>query len=125
MFLDELKSVYSLKSAVLDLKNRFMLDAVPEYKAAHQKHAQEHDALLEDLGAEKSPSARDSQEQNERKRHYMEGLRHLAAVHRSLATNATDVPVPLDAVFKDYLYGNPFEEHKSGERRPGSRGPGM
>lgn len=117
-FMEELAVVAGLKGSVLDLRNRYLEDALPEFSALHKKHAEAH--ALEAASLEGRDSSKDP-------RHRREGLLYLASVHRDLAGRAAKLngPVPLKALFTSYLYGNPFQESKrESERRPG-RSPGM
>jgi hypothetical protein len=121
MFLEELKSVFDLKRDVLDLKNRFMEDSYPEFKAAHQLHAKEHRELAAVLEKDRRNPGRHIDR--------IQGLRHLGAVHEDLVAKfaAKGGPVALESVFKTYLFGNPFEEHKGSREGPprDPRTPGM
>jgi hypothetical protein len=155
MFLKELDFVLELKGAVLDLRNRFMEDACPEFQDVHQQHVRSHRREEERLkeadpprkrkgerppssqapGADRTRSGNDESRRFDRRdqesrKHHIVGLRHLSDVHRDLVSKSwfQEGPVPLSKVFKDYLFGNPFQE--SGDRGkkelpPRDRGPGM
>lgn len=117
-FMEELAVVAGLKRSVLDLRNRYLEDALPEFSALHKKHAEAHE--LEAAPAEGRDPSIDH-------RHRREGLLYLASVHKDLAARAAKVngPVPLNTLFSSYLYGNPFQETKRQEERGPGRSPGM
>ncbi|HEU4339457.1 MAG TPA: hypothetical protein VFS19_05270 [Planctomycetota bacterium] len=114
-FMEELAAVAELKRGVLDLRNRYMEDALPEFGAIHGKHAKAHEL-------EAGPEDRSSDALHRR-----EGLLHLAAVHKDLAGRAAKVrgPVPLKDVWSTYLFGNGFQETKKVPREGPGRSPGM
>src|SRR5262245_26883453 len=124
-YLREVRFVRELQKAVLDGRNRYMEDALPEFRDLHVQHAHAHD-----LEAGEQQDALRQGKEGERSKHLQVGLRHLADVHLDLVGKAAGVngPVPLDSVFRNYLFGNPFQE--SGDRGKGRRrdpppGPGM
>lgn len=131
MFMKELDFVMELKGAVLDLRNRYLEDAYPEFKELHYRHVRMHEREDERIAESEPPKEKKGQGRNKGNReHHRSGLRHLTDVHRDLVSKSwnADGPVPLKAVFKDHLFGNPFQE--SGDRGkvkrgPGENGPGM
>ncbi len=129
MFLEELEFVGTLRKAVLDKKGRYLEDALPEFRAVHEEHAWRHEQEEGELIRAEPPKERKGDGMARLRRvHHMAGLRHLSQVHRDLVGKAAKVdgPVPLDAVFRDYLFGNPFQESRGTEReRDWRRAPGM
>ena len=122
LFLEEVKFVHELRKSVLDLKNRYLFDAQPEFAAAHERHARAH-ADAEPLAVPEKTKEIGRVAKDNSEEHTIQGLRHLSAVHHDLAIKGEfrDGPIPLDAVFKDYLFGNPFQESGQG----GKKSPGM
>ena len=129
LFLREVAFVLELAPAVLDGRNRYMEDALPEFKALHEAHAAHHDKEGARISAVTAlPKATDPEVFLSRRNSYVEGHSHLRKVHTDLVAKAAerDGPVPLSVVFNDYLYGNGFEETMSGDRnRERPDAPGM
>jgi hypothetical protein len=129
LFLKEVSFVLELAPAVLDRRNRYMEDALPEFRALHAAHADHHHKERDRLGAMKpAPGVKDPEVFRSRRDSYAEGMGHLERVHHDLVAKAEDLkgPVPLSVVFNDYLFGNGFEENMEGDRnRQRPKEPGM
>lgn len=129
LFLKEVAFVLELAPAVLDGRNRYMEDALPEFRALHVAHAAHHHKEKDRIGEMKPPpGVRDPEVFRSRRDSYAEGLVHLGQVHNDLVAKSGNLngPVPLSEVFNNYLFGNRFEETMEGDRNSGRpKEPGM
>ena len=127
LFLKELDFVLELAAAVCDPRLRYMEDALPEYRALHEKHAAMHRSEEQRLLKMKI-APNDGSAHQSRRDSYAEGMRHLGRVHHDLVAKSETLngPVPLSQVFNSYLFENGFEETMEGDRNRERRdAPGM
>lgn len=129
LFLREVAFVLELAPAVLDGRNRYMEDALPEFRALHEAHAAHHEKERARISALTTlPKATDADVFRSRRDSYVQGHHHLCTVHTDLVAKAGERngPVPLSVVFDKYLFGNGFEETMGEDRnRERPDAPGM
>jgi len=114
LFLKELEFVREAAEGVLDDQKQFAETATSRYRAIHESHAKGHMEEVARLRAVKRAEGAQISEEDwtSRRDRYIEGMQHLAAVHKDLMERAamSGHPAQLDQVFDRHLFGNGFEE---------------
>ncbi len=116
-FLQEVSFATSLATATCGAGKAWREDKLPDYVRLQGERRKALNEVIRKLEEEEKtlrsgPGGPGTRNQESRKRGLLEGLRHLVAVHADLAERSAEVqaPVPLEDVFRKYLYGNSFTE---------------